>query len=143
MERVRMAESFNYVSFGNWDYLQENSDVVTMGRGRMFEYTPSDTEKRLASLDASAAAFLEKLPTFLCSEIESEDNTSGDFGPLPQRQGTLPSTLHAQRTPENAPLWNIVQFEDVQGNNTCGTSLYLALPLAFDQPTGRRLVGTF
>lgn len=35
----------------------------------MFEYTPPDIEKRLESLDTSAVAFLEKLPTFLCSEI--------------------------------------------------------------------------
>ena len=40
-----------------------------MGRGRMFEYTPTDIEKRLETLDSTAIAFLEKLPTFLCSEI--------------------------------------------------------------------------
>ncbi|WP_264167243.1 hypothetical protein [Burkholderia vietnamiensis] len=40
-------ESFNYISFGNWEYLKGNVDRVIMGRGRMFEYTPSDTEKRL------------------------------------------------------------------------------------------------
>lgn len=69
-----MAESFNYISFGNWEYVQGHVDVVTMGRGRMFEYTPSDTEKRLESLDRTAIAFLESLPTFLCCEIKSAGN---------------------------------------------------------------------
>ncbi|MDF2619079.1 MAG: hypothetical protein K0S00_1738 [Xanthobacteraceae bacterium] len=66
-----MAEAFNYISFGNWEYIEGNVDDITMGRGRMFEYTPPDTEKRLESLDNTALAFLEKLPTFLCSEIKS------------------------------------------------------------------------
>ncbi|MEI4264180.1 hypothetical protein [Roseovarius sp. D0-M9] len=61
----RMVESFNYISFGNWENVEGNVDVVTMLRGRMFEYTPSDTEKRLESLDDDAIAFLETLPTFL------------------------------------------------------------------------------
>ncbi|WP_206532355.1 MULTISPECIES: hypothetical protein [unclassified Mesorhizobium] len=65
-----MTENFNYISFGSWEYVEGSVDVVTMGRGRMFEYTPSDTEKRLEGLDSTAIAFLEKLPTFLCSEIK-------------------------------------------------------------------------
>ncbi|SHL71730.1 hypothetical protein SAMN05444389_1019 [Paracoccus solventivorans] len=66
-----MTETFNYISFGNWEYIEGNVDDISMGRGRMFEYTPPDTEKRLESLDVTALAFLEKLPTFLCSEIKS------------------------------------------------------------------------
>lgn len=66
----KMTENFNYISFGSWEYVEGSVDVVTMGRGRMFEYTPSDTEKRLEGLDSTAIAFLEKLPTFLCSEIK-------------------------------------------------------------------------
>lgn len=69
-----MAESFNYISFGNWEKVEGNVDVVTMLRGRVFEYTPSDTEKRLESLDVDATAFLETLPTFLCSEIKPAGN---------------------------------------------------------------------
>lgn len=69
-----MVESFNYISFGNWENVDGNVDVVTMLRGRMFEYTPSDTEKRLESLDDDAIAFLETLPTFLCSEIAPAGN---------------------------------------------------------------------
>lgn len=69
-----MAENFNYISFGNWEKVEGNVDVVTMLRGRMFEYTPSDTEKRLENLDVDATAFLEELPTFLCSEIKPAGN---------------------------------------------------------------------
>lgn len=65
-----MRDNFNYISFGNWDRVQGDGRDITMNRGRMFEYTPADTEKRLEVLDSSAIAFLEGLPTFLCSEIE-------------------------------------------------------------------------
>lgn len=70
----RTAESFNYISFGNWEYVKGKVDIVTMGRGRMFEYTPSDIEKRLESLDSTAITFLKTLPTFLCSEITSAED---------------------------------------------------------------------
>lgn len=70
-----MAESFNYISFGNWEYIEGNVDDITMGRRRMFEYTPPDTEKRLESLDSTGISFLEKLPTFLCSEINAHGDT--------------------------------------------------------------------
>lgn len=40
-----------------------------MNRGRMFEYTPTEIEKRLAALDGPAIACLGILPTFLTSEI--------------------------------------------------------------------------
>ena len=62
-------QSFNYISFGNRNYLADHGEAISMGRSRMFEYTPSDIEKRLENLDDTAIAFLEKLPTFLCSEI--------------------------------------------------------------------------
>ena len=65
-----MAESFNYISFGDWEKVEGNVDVVTMLRGRMFEYTPPDTEKRLEGLASAAIAFMEALPTFLCSEVK-------------------------------------------------------------------------
>ncbi len=70
-----MAENFNYISFGNWGKVEGEVDEVNMLRGRMFEYTPSDVEKRLESLDSEAIAFLTSLPTFLCSEITSDDNS--------------------------------------------------------------------
>lgn len=64
-----MSESFNYIAFGNRDYVEGAVDVIEMSRGRMFEYTPTDLEKRLDDLQTTSIAFLEKLPTFLCSEI--------------------------------------------------------------------------
>lgn len=68
-----MADNFNYISYGNWDYLEEEPVLASMGRGRMFEYTPTDIEKRLSALDSSAIEFLETLPTFLCSESKQTD----------------------------------------------------------------------
>lgn len=64
-----MSESFNYIAFGNREYLKGAVDVIEMTRGRMFEYTPTDIEKRLEALEPNSIEFLEKLPTFLCSEI--------------------------------------------------------------------------
>lgn len=64
-----MRESFNYISFGNREYVDGEVDIIVMSRGRMFEYTPTDLEKRLESLNPNSIEFLEKLPTFLCSEI--------------------------------------------------------------------------
>jgi hypothetical protein len=64
------VEKFNYISFGNWAWVEGDNSELTMSRGRLFEYTPTDTEMRLESLDAASIAFIEKLPTFLCSEIK-------------------------------------------------------------------------
>lgn len=64
-----MVECFNYISFGNREIVDGEVDFVSMAQGRMFEFTPPDIEKRLESLDPDAIAFLETLPTFLCSEI--------------------------------------------------------------------------
>lgn len=66
-----MLENFNYISFGDHALLLEDEPVVEMGRGRMFEHTPTDLQQRLAGFEAPALAFLEKLPTFLCSEIDT------------------------------------------------------------------------
>ena len=64
-----MSESFNYIAFGDADYVA-NSDLIEMSRGRMFEYTSTDIEKRLERLEVEALTFLEQLPTFFCSEID-------------------------------------------------------------------------
>lgn len=64
-----MAESFNYISFGNRDAIPAGGGRISMSRRRMFEYTSDNTRARLESLSAEAAAYLETLPTFLCSEI--------------------------------------------------------------------------
>jgi hypothetical protein len=65
-----MASKFNYISFNNRDQLQGENVSFNMPRGRMFEYTPDDTAKRLERLDQEALEYIENLPTFLCSEIE-------------------------------------------------------------------------
>lgn len=70
----RIVTSFNYISFGNWQIFGNGNDF-TMFRGRMFEYTPSDTEMRLENLNAEATAYLQTLPTFICSEIEQRKHS--------------------------------------------------------------------
>jgi hypothetical protein len=64
-----MAETYNYIAFGAREYVEEVPTPITMSRGRMFEYTPSEIERSLAGLDADAIAYLDQLPTFLCSEV--------------------------------------------------------------------------
>jgi FRG domain len=69
-----MTEYFNYISFGNRDYVEQADGVIEMNRGRMFEYTPTEIEKRLEALEAQSTAFIQTLPTFLCSEIFRTDD---------------------------------------------------------------------
>lgn len=64
-----MAETYNYIAFGDREYVAGVPDLVTMARGRMFEYTPPEIERVLAGLDADVLAYLDQLPTFLCSEV--------------------------------------------------------------------------
>lgn len=64
-----MAHTFNYISFGSREYIEDGLGEVSMSRSRMFEYTPADIRSRLEALDSSAVAYLEQQPTFLCSEI--------------------------------------------------------------------------
>ncbi len=42
-----MSENFNFIAFGNRDYVETASNGFEMSRGRMFEYTPIDIGKRL------------------------------------------------------------------------------------------------
>lgn len=107
-------ESFNYISFGNWQYLEGNVDGVTMARGRMFEYTPSDTEKRLESLDSTAIAFLEKLPTFLCSEIRSTSNAVSMLIKYGRISHTTPGRKEVSTTFEALIDFGEVEFDDIE-----------------------------
>jgi hypothetical protein len=70
-----MSENFNYIAFGNRDYVNGAVDTIEMSRGRMFEYTPTDIAERLNHLDPASISFLEGLPTFLCSEISNIGKT--------------------------------------------------------------------
>jgi hypothetical protein len=68
-----MAETFNYISFGNRDAIPEGDGRISMSRGRMFEYTPDAVAAALQGLSDNALRYLEKLPTFLCSEIDRRE----------------------------------------------------------------------
>lgn len=67
-------ENFNYISFYNISKVDGNIDSISMELGRMFEYTPPDIEKRLQNYSDIAKDFLESLPTFLCTEIQRDDD---------------------------------------------------------------------
>lgn len=70
-------KNFNYISIGGWT--GQADDTAAMTRGRMFEYTPTDIERRLERLDSAAVAFLQSLPTFLCSEVDQSDDEVAMF----------------------------------------------------------------
>ncbi len=69
-----MPNHFNYISIGDAAYVAQADGDIGMSRGRMFEYTPTELEKRLEALEEASMAFLEALPTFLCSEAYSSDD---------------------------------------------------------------------
>lgn len=69
-----MPDHFNYIAFGDADYVAGVDGPLQMYSSRMFEYTPTELEKRLEGLDARSLAFLETLPTFLCSEANRTEN---------------------------------------------------------------------
>ncbi len=69
-----MADHFNYIAFGNAEYVSEVDGPIEMSRGRMFEYTPTELAKRLEGLDTRSLAYLETLPTFLCSEVNRTED---------------------------------------------------------------------
>lgn len=68
-----MSDNFNYIAFGNRAYV-EGIENIGMSRGRMFEYTPTEIAKGLENFDDKTTEFLEKLPTFFCTEIAREDS---------------------------------------------------------------------
>lgn len=109
-----MVESFNYISFGDWEYLAGGVDAVTMSRGRMFEYTPPDTEKRLENLDPTALAFLETLPTFLCSEIKPTSNAVSMLIKYGRISHTTPGPKDVSARFETLVDFGEVEFDDVK-----------------------------
>lgn len=82
-----MADHFNYIAYGNEAYLGTENLEYEMSRSRMFEYTPVDLEKRLENLQSAAIEFIDRLPTFVCSEISKGKTTS-----MIVRFGTISST---------------------------------------------------
>lgn len=109
-----MTEHFNYISFGNRDYVEGDVDVLVMGRGRMFEYTPPDTEKRLEKLDATAVSFLERWPTFLCSEIDPADGGVSMLVKYGRISNTTPGQKEVTTTFETLIDFGEVRFDDVE-----------------------------
>lgn len=109
-----MADSFNYISFGDWEYIKGDVDVISMGRGRIFEYTPPDIEKRLENLDATAIAFLESLPTFLCSEIKSTGDAVSMLIKYGRISGITPERSKVSLTFETLIDFGEVGFENIE-----------------------------
>lgn len=107
-----MAGNFNYISFGNRSFVEGPVDDVIMGRGRMFEYTPSDTEKRLQSLDSTAIIFLINLPTFLCSEVGSNGATVSMLIKYGQIVDITPGSKEVYAT-----FKTLIDFGEVEYNN--------------------------
>lgn len=103
-----MSDHFNYIAFGSRDYV-EGAEDIGMGRGRMFEYTPTEIAKGLESLDDSSIEFLEKLPTFFCSEIERRK----DGASMVVRFGRISETSAGRReiTTKFQPL---IEFGEVE-----------------------------
>jgi hypothetical protein len=102
-----MADSFNYISFGNRERVDGVGDVE-MSRGRMFEYTPTELAKGLEDLGQPSLDFLGKLPTFLCSEIDrSTDNPT-----MIVRFGRV-SNLEAGKREVTANFEPIIDFGEV------------------------------
>jgi FRG domain. len=104
-----MSENYNYIALGSREYVEGVADSIAMSRGRMFEYTPSDIAKRLERLDSASIAFLKKLPTFLCSEIEN----TGDAVTMIVKFGRIGKTT-TDRKEVTATFETLVDFGVVE-----------------------------
>lgn len=109
----RMTEHFNYISFGNPSSFEGALDALVMGRGRMFEYTPSDTEKRLEKLDATAISFLEQLPTFVCTEVKPAAGGVSMLVKYGSISGIKPGEKEVSTTFNTLIDFGEVEFDDV------------------------------
>jgi hypothetical protein len=104
-----MSENFNYIAFGNRGLVEGAVDHIEMNRGRMFEYTPTDIAKALEDLDATAIEFLEKLPTFLCSEIERAKGSAS----MVVRYGRIKG-IQADRREVTATFESLIDFGEIE-----------------------------
>jgi hypothetical protein len=107
-----MTKHFNYISFGDPDYVEGVVGDVAMSRERMFEHTPTDLKKRLESLAPSAISFFQELPTFLCSEIQSDE--AGKFMLI--KYGRI-SNIIAKDKEVSAAFISKIDFGKVRFNN--------------------------
>jgi hypothetical protein len=108
-----VSENFNYIAFGNSEYVEGVVDVIEMGRGRMFEYTPTDIEKGLEGFGPEAISFLEKLPTFLCSEIDRSGNAPSMVIKYGRIENTKPGRKEVSTTFRTLIDFGTVEFETV------------------------------
>lgn len=109
-----MSKNFNYISFGNLDLIEGDIATIEMSRGRMFEYTPTEIEKRLEELGPAATEYLEQLPTFLCSEISTSSQSASmliKFGRIREIEVT-PKIVSASF--ETLIDFNEVTFENLE-----------------------------
>lgn len=106
-----MTKNFNYISFGNIEYV-EGVNTISMSRGRLFEYTPTELAHSLEELKQSSVEFLEKLPTFLCSEISRSNGRSVMF----IRYGRI-SNLKVDKKEVVADFENLIDFGEVEFNS--------------------------
>lgn len=107
-----VAEHFNYIAYGAEEYLAVNVLEYEMSRSRMFEYTPVDLEKRLENLRSGAVEFIDRLPTFLCSEIHKGEVTSMivRFGSI---SGTTVTEKHVTTTFNPIVEFGEVTFDSI------------------------------
>jgi hypothetical protein len=110
-----MSENFNYIAFGNREYVEGAVDIIEMNRGRMFEYTPTDIEKRLEDLDPTSITFLEKLPTFLCSEISREGRAASMAVKYGRIANTTPGRKEVSTRFKTLIDFGDIEFADVYG----------------------------
>lgn len=103
-----MTDNFNYIAFGNRELVEATNEPIGMNRGRMFEYTPSDLASALESLETDSTQFLEKLPTFLCSEI----SRSGAEASMLIKYGKI-TNISVDRSEVTANFETLVDFGEV------------------------------
>ncbi|MEX5623518.1 FRG domain-containing protein, partial [Pseudomonas syringae] len=74
----------------------------------------TDIEKRLEVLDSKAIAFLEKLPTFLCSEIRRVKGSASMLIKYGRISHTKPGTKEVSTNFETMIDFGEVEFDDIE-----------------------------
>ena len=103
-----MGEHFNYVSYGAEGYLAKDIFDLSMSRGRRAVCAPVDMEKRLENLNTNSLAFMQQLPTFVCSEI----GRAGKNALMRIRFGSIEDVV-VDRKEVSATFSPIIEFGEV------------------------------
>lgn len=77
---MSLPNYFNYISFHNDKKVSGDTIELSMTLDRVFEYTPSEISARLNGFNEASLEFISSLPTFLCSEINENDEMYVKFG---------------------------------------------------------------